>query len=118
MPVFQRIKTVPRRRAFVKLLNCDAATKAMRKRYPENRVIIAIHRTYSAGIRYPIVRMTRPARYIMDRMGIVSRLTTQSIVIADHETGEGRRTLRKNKVDARKTTTFTPKDRSEARRKV
>jgi hypothetical protein len=118
MPVFQRIKTVPRRRAFVKLLKCEAATKAMRKRYPENRVINAIHRTYSAGMRYPIVRITRPARYIMDRMGIVSRFTTQSIVIADQDTGEGRRTFRKKRVEARKTTTFTPKDRSEARRKV
>jgi hypothetical protein len=118
MPVFQRIKTVPRRRAFVKLLKCEAATKAMRKIYPEIRVIIAIQRTYSAGMRYPTVRITRPARYIMKRIGIVSRFTIQRIVMADHETGEGRTMFRKKRVEARKTTTFIPKGRSDANKKA
>jgi len=118
MPVFQRMKTVPRSRAFVKLLKFEAATKAMRKMYPETRVIIAIQRTYSAGIRYPIVRTTRPARYIIERTGIVRRFTIHRIVMADHETGEGRRMFRKNSVEARKTTTFIPKGRSDAKRKV
>jgi len=56
--------------------------------------------------------------YIIERIGIVRRLTIQRIVMADHETGEGRRMFRKKSVEARKTTTFIPKGRSEANRKV
>jgi len=79
---------------------------------------MAMQRTYSAGMRYPTVRTTRPARYIIDRIGIVRRFTTQSMVIADHETDDGRSTFRKNRVEAKKTTTLIPKGRSEAKRKV
>jgi hypothetical protein len=40
------------------------------------------------------------------------------MVIADHDTDDGRSTFRKNRVEAKKTTTFIPKGRSEAKRKV
>jgi hypothetical protein len=40
------------------------------------------------------------------------------MVIADHETDDGRSTFRKNRVEAKKTTTLIPKGRSEAKRKV
>jgi hypothetical protein len=54
----------------------------------------------------------------MDKTGIVRRFTMQSMVMADHETDDGRITFRKKRVEAKKTTTFIPKGRSEARRKV